>query len=78
MLLKRFQAYTGIYEIQETFSVCIFLALFYVHRLRTANPTVHACKGSEVRIFSTALMIAYKYYADYTFMPSVLEVNYFQ
>ena len=76
-LFKRFPVYTRRYEIQETFSVCIFLALLYVRRLRTANPTVHACKRSELRIFSTALMIAYKCYTDYTFMPSVLEVNYF-
>ncbi|KAG2224516.1 hypothetical protein INT45_004361 [Circinella minor] len=72
-LFERFKSYTRLYEIQETFSVCIFLALFYVHRLRSANPTVHGSKGSEARIFTTALMIAYKYYTDYTFLPSVLE-----
>ncbi|KAI7850204.1 hypothetical protein BDC45DRAFT_518765 [Circinella umbellata] len=72
-LFERFKSYTRLYEIQETFSICIFLALFYVHRLRSANPTVHGRKGSEARIFTTALMIAYKYYTDYTFLPSVLE-----
>ncbi|OAD81343.1 cyclin, partial [Phycomyces blakesleeanus NRRL 1555(-)] len=46
---------------------CIVLALYYVNRLREAYPFVQGSIGSEVRLFTTALVLANKYLDDNTF-----------
>lgn len=46
---------------------CMLLALYYIQRLRTAYPSIHASIGSEVRLFTTALVLANKYLDDNTF-----------
>ncbi|KAI9016526.1 cyclin-domain-containing protein [Phycomyces nitens] len=46
---------------------CIVLALYYVHRLRETYPSVQGSIGSEVRLFTTALVLANKYLDDNTF-----------
>ncbi|KAI7866736.1 cyclin-domain-containing protein, partial [Spinellus fusiger] len=46
---------------------CIVLALYYVYRLRSAYPCVQGSIGSEVRLFTTALVLANKYLDDNTF-----------
>ncbi|CAO3636149.1 unnamed protein product [Cunninghamella blakesleeana] len=46
---------------------CIVVALYYIHRLRSAYPYIHASIGSEVRLFTTALVLANKYLDDNTF-----------
>ncbi|KAI8328152.1 cyclin-domain-containing protein [Chlamydoabsidia padenii] len=46
---------------------CVVLALYYIHRLRLAYPYIHASMGSEIRLFTTALVLANKYLDDNTF-----------
>ncbi|KAI8096928.1 cyclin-domain-containing protein [Halteromyces radiatus] len=46
---------------------CVVLGLYYIHRLRSAYPYIHASIGSEVRLFTTALVLANKYLDDNTF-----------
>ncbi|CAO3634511.1 unnamed protein product [Mucor hiemalis] len=46
---------------------CILLALHYIQRLRAAYPSIRASIGSEVRLFTTALVLANKYLDDNTF-----------
>jgi hypothetical protein len=46
---------------------CLLLALYYIQRLRTAYPSIPASTGSEVRLFTTALVLANKYLDDNTF-----------
>jgi hypothetical protein len=46
---------------------CMLLALYYIQRLRIAYPAIHASIGSEVRLFTTALVLANKYLDDNTF-----------
>ncbi|KAI9474058.1 MAG: cyclin-domain-containing protein [Benjaminiella poitrasii] len=46
---------------------CMILALYYIQRLRLAYPVIHASIGSEVRLFTTALVLANKYLDDNTF-----------
>ncbi|CAO3585118.1 unnamed protein product [Absidia cylindrospora] len=46
---------------------CIVLGLYYIHRLRSAYPYIHASIGSEIRLFTTALVLANKYLDDNTF-----------
>lgn len=46
---------------------CILVALYYIKRLRFAYPTIHPSNGSEVRLFTTALVLANKYLEDSTF-----------
>ncbi|KAI8979463.1 cyclin-domain-containing protein [Mycotypha africana] len=46
---------------------CLLLALYYVQKLRAAYPSIHASIGSEVRLFTTALVLANKFLDDNTF-----------
>ncbi|ORY99736.1 cyclin-domain-containing protein, partial [Absidia repens] len=46
---------------------CVILGLYYIHRLRAAYPYIHSSSGSEVRLFTTALVLANKYLDDNTF-----------
>ncbi|KAI9299482.1 cyclin-domain-containing protein, partial [Cunninghamella echinulata] len=46
---------------------CILVAFYYIHRLRSAYPFIHASIGSEIRLFTTALVLANKYLDDNTF-----------
>ncbi|KAI8143622.1 cyclin-domain-containing protein [Fennellomyces sp. T-0311] len=46
---------------------CVLLALYYIHRLRSAYPSIRASIGSEVRLFTTALILANKFLDDNTF-----------
>ncbi|GAN11836.1 hypothetical protein MAM1_1073d11447 [Mucor ambiguus] len=46
---------------------CMILALHYIQRLRAAYPSIRASIGSEVRLFTTALVLANKYLDDNTF-----------
>lgn len=46
---------------------CMILALYYIQKLRSAYPLIHASIGSEVRLFTTALVLANKYLDDNTF-----------
>ncbi|KAI7907620.1 cyclin-domain-containing protein [Cokeromyces recurvatus] len=46
---------------------CMLLALYYIQRLRLAYPVIHASIGSEVRLFTTSLILANKYLDDNTF-----------
>ncbi|CDS09411.1 hypothetical protein LRAMOSA10771 [Lichtheimia ramosa] len=48
-------------------SACVLLSLYYIHRLRSAYPAIHASIGSEVRLFTTALILANKFLDDNTF-----------
>ncbi|KAG0743069.1 hypothetical protein G6F26_005197 [Rhizopus arrhizus] len=48
-------------------SSCILIALFYIYRLRFAYPTIQGSTGSEVRLFTTALILANKFLDDNTF-----------
>jgi hypothetical protein len=50
---------------------CIVLGLYYIHRLRSAYPYIHASVGSEIRLFTTALVLANKYLDDNTFTNKV-------
>ncbi|ORX56960.1 hypothetical protein DM01DRAFT_1271828, partial [Hesseltinella vesiculosa] len=46
---------------------CIVLSLYYIHRLRSAYPHITASMGSEIRLFTTALVLSNKYLEDNTF-----------
>ena len=52
-------------------SSCIILALFYIYRLRYAYPAIRGSMGSEVRLFTTALVLANKFLDDNTFTNKV-------
>lgn len=52
-------------------SACVLLSLYYIHRLRSAYPAIHASIGSEVRLFTTALILANKFLDDNTFTNKV-------
>lgn len=54
---------------------CMILALHYIQRLRTAYPAIRASIGSEVRLFTTALVLANKYLDDNTFTNKVILNN---
>jgi hypothetical protein len=51
---------------------CIILALYYIQQLRSAYPSIRASIGSEVRLFTTALVLASKYLDDNTFTNKVI------
>ncbi|KAI9361979.1 hypothetical protein BD770DRAFT_470655 [Pilaira anomala] len=46
---------------------CVFLSLYYIQKLRMAYPSIRASIGSEVRLFTTSLVLANKYLDDNTF-----------
>ncbi|KAI9323159.1 cyclin-domain-containing protein, partial [Dichotomocladium elegans] len=46
---------------------CVLLALYYIHRLHSAYPSIRASIGSEARLFTTALILANKFLDDNTF-----------
>ncbi|CEP19318.1 hypothetical protein [Parasitella parasitica] len=48
-------------------SPCVLVALLYIYKLRTAYPSIRASLGSEVRLFTTALILANKFLDDNTF-----------
>ncbi|KAI8645867.1 cyclin-domain-containing protein [Parasitella parasitica] len=48
-------------------SPCVLVALLYIYKLRTAYPSIRASMGSEVRLFTTALILANKFLDDNTF-----------
>lgn len=52
-------------------SPCILVALFYIYRLRFAYPAIRGSIGSEVRLFTTALILANKFLDDNTFTNKV-------
>lgn len=52
-------------------SSCILVALFYIYRLRFAYPSIRGSMGSEVRLFTTALILANKFLDDNTFTNKV-------
>lgn len=52
-------------------SSCIVVALFYIYRLRFAYPSIRGSMGSEVRLFTTALVLANKFLDDNTFTNKV-------
>lgn len=52
-------------------SSCILVALFYIYRLRFAYPSIRGSIGSEVRLFTTALVLANKFLDDNTFTNKV-------
>jgi hypothetical protein len=52
-------------------SSCILVALFYIYRLRFAYPAIRGSIGSEVRLFTTALVLANKFLDDNTFTNKV-------
>lgn len=56
---------------------CMILALHYIQRLRAAYPSIRASIGSEVRLFTTALVLANKYLDDNTFTNKVISHNSF-
>ena len=55
---------------------CVLLALYYIHRLRSAYPSIRASIGSEVRLFTTALILANKFLDDNTFTNKVCAYMY--
>ncbi|KAI8365260.1 cyclin-domain-containing protein [Radiomyces spectabilis] len=56
-----------IFKATQISCACILLALYYIHRLRSAYPSVRASIGSEIRLFTTALVLANKYLDDNTY-----------
>lgn len=50
---------------------CVMMALWYIHRLHTAYPSVRASMGSEARLFTTALVLANKFLDDNTYTNKV-------
>lgn len=52
-------------------SSCVLIALFYIYRLRFAYPTIRGSAGSEIRLFTTALILANKFLDDNTFTNKV-------
>ncbi|KAI8334075.1 hypothetical protein EDC96DRAFT_17205 [Choanephora cucurbitarum] len=46
---------------------CVLVALYYIYRLRFAYPSIRGSMGSEVRLFTTALILANKFLDDNTF-----------
>ncbi|KAF7725106.1 hypothetical protein EC973_000432 [Apophysomyces ossiformis] len=48
-------------------STCVVLALYYIYRLRSTYPSIQGSMGSEVRLFTTALVLANKFLDDNTF-----------
>lgn len=50
---------------------CVVLSLYYIQRLRSAYPSIRASIGSEVRLFTTALILANKFLDDNTFTAKV-------
>lgn len=53
---------------------CILVALYYIHRLRSAYPHIDLSIGSEIRLFTTALILANKYLEDSTFTNKVIMI----
>lgn len=49
----------------------MLLALYYIFQLRAAYPNIQANMGSEVRLFTTALILANKFLDDNTFTNKV-------
>ncbi|KAI8138466.1 hypothetical protein BJV82DRAFT_523424 [Fennellomyces sp. T-0311] len=54
-------------RVMEVSCSCTLLALYYIHRLKTLYPRMKTSAGFEVRVFTTALILASKYLEDYTF-----------
>lgn len=50
---------------------CVMMALWYIHRLHSAYPSVRASMGSEARLFTTALVLANKFLDDNTYTNKV-------
>lgn len=48
-------------------SPCILVALLYIYKLRFAYPSIRGSMGSEIRLFTTALILANKFLDDNTF-----------
>ncbi|KAI8971560.1 cyclin-domain-containing protein [Mycotypha africana] len=46
---------------------CVLVALYYIYRLRFAYPSIKGSIGSEIRLFTTALILANKFLDDNTF-----------
>ncbi|KAI7901821.1 cyclin-domain-containing protein [Cokeromyces recurvatus] len=57
----------NIFKTTQISNSCILVALFYIYRLRYTYPSIQASMGSEVRLFTTALILSNKYLDDNTF-----------
>ncbi|KAI9478847.1 MAG: cyclin-domain-containing protein [Benjaminiella poitrasii] len=57
----------NIFKTTQISNACVLVALFYIYRLRYSYPSIQASMGSEVRLFTTALILANKYMDDNTF-----------
>jgi hypothetical protein len=51
---------------------CILISLFYIYKLRFAYPNIKGSMGSEIRLFTTALVLANKFLDDNTFTNKVI------
>ena len=56
-------------------STTITLALYYIQQLRFVYPTTKGSIGSEVRLFTTALILANKYLEDSPFTNKVILIH---
>jgi hypothetical protein len=72
---KRHAAFKSyIYKVLKATQIsctCIIAALYYVQKLRLAYPSIQASIGSEVRLFTTALVLANKFLDDNTYTNKV-------
>lgn len=50
---------------------CILVGLYYIQQLRFAYPSIHPPNGSEVRLLTTAFVLANKYLEDSPFTNKV-------
>ncbi|OBT59981.1 hypothetical protein VE03_10338, partial [Pseudogymnoascus sp. 23342-1-I1] len=49
----------------------IFLALMFIYRLKTLNPTVEGIAGTEYKLLTVALMLGNKFLDDSTYTSKV-------
>ncbi|KAI9251568.1 cyclin-domain-containing protein [Sporodiniella umbellata] len=54
-------------EATQLTSPCVFMAFYYIRKLRSVYPKMQVSTGSEIRLFITALILANKYLEDSTF-----------
>jgi hypothetical protein len=66
----------NIFKSTQISTSCILVALFYIYKLRYKYPGIKASIGSEVRLFTTALILANKFLDDNTFTNKVKTQHY--
>ncbi|KAI8986516.1 cyclin-domain-containing protein [Pilobolus umbonatus] len=57
----------NILKLTRVSNSCVLLSLYYIYKLKNAYPSIQGSMGSEVRLFTTALILSNKFLDDNTF-----------